>query len=122
MPRTVETGAFELSITGRWDARLLARRLASYYSFLVQYEPEGWVLHGRAPGIHGERLTDALGVIEQWMTERHMEDVSLRVDDRRLRLPRRPEVLLHAVDSHPSASLGRRSRRGGDSRFGSFVA
>lgn len=122
MPRTVETAAFELSITGRWDARLLARRLASYYSFLVQYEREGWVLHGRVPGSHGERLTDALSVIEQWMTERHMEDVSLRVDGRQLPLPQRQEALLRAVDSHPGANLGRRRRQGGDSRFGSFVA
>jgi hypothetical protein len=122
MPRPVETAAFELSITGRWDARLLARRLASYHSFLVQYEPEGWVLHGRAPGSHGERLRDALSAIEHWMTERHLEDVSLKVDGRQLRLPQRQKVLLRAVGSHRSANLGRRRRQGGDSRVGSFVA
>ena len=57
MPRTVETATVEIDLRGRWDALALSERLVPYHSFLVQYEPERWVVNAQAPGCHGERLT-----------------------------------------------------------------
>jgi hypothetical protein len=119
---TVEIATLEISIKGRWDALALSQRLLPYHSFLVQYEPERWVVNGQTPGCHGERLTDALSAIEKWLTERHIDDASVRVDGRSVPLPRRQEDPLSAVASHRAANLQRRRRQGSDYRFGSLVA
>jgi hypothetical protein len=120
--RTVEIATLEISIRGRWDALALSQELVPYHSFLVQYEPERWVVNAQTPGCHGERLTDALSAIEEWLAERHVEDASVRVDGRSLPLPRRQKDLVRAVASHRGANLQRRSRQGSDCRFGSLVA
>jgi hypothetical protein len=120
--RTGEIATLEVSIRGRWDALALSRRLVAYHSFLVQYEPERWVLNGQTPGCHGERLTDALSAIEEWLAERHIDDASVRVDGRSVPLPRRQEVPLSAVASHLGATPQRRRRQGSDCRLRSLVA
>lgn len=120
--RTVEIATLEISIRGRWEALSLSQRLIPYHSFLVQYEPERWVVNGQAPGYHGERLADALSAIEEWLAERPVEDVSVRVDGRPVSLARREDDLLGAVDSHGGANLQRRRRRGSDRRLGSLAA
>jgi hypothetical protein len=120
--RTVEIATLEISIRGRWDALSLSRRLVPYHSFLVQYEPERWVVNAQTPGCHGERLTDALSAIEDWLAERPVEDASVRVDGRSMPLPRRQEDLLSAAASHRGSNHQRRSRQGSDCRFGRLVA
>jgi hypothetical protein len=120
--KTVEIATLEISIRGRWDALSLSQRLVPYHSFLVQYEPERWVVNAQTPGCHGERLTDALSAIEKWLTERHIDDASVRVDGRSVPLPRRQEDPLSAVASHRAANLQRRRRQGSAYRFGSLVA
>jgi hypothetical protein len=120
--RTVEIATLEISIRRRWDALSLSQRLVPYHSFLVQYEPERWVVNGQTPGCHGERLTDALSAIEDWLAERDVEDASVRVDGRSVPLPRRQEDPLSAVASHRGATPQRRRRQGSDCRLGSLVA
>jgi len=82
MPTTVETATVEIDLRGRWDALALSERLIPYHSFLVQYEPERWVVHAQAPGYHGERLENALSTIQECLVERRVEGASVRVDGR----------------------------------------
>jgi hypothetical protein len=86
---TVEITTLEIGVPGRWDALALSQRLSPYHSFLVQYESERWVVHAQAPGCHGERLESALSAIEEWLVERQIEDAPVRVDGRRMPVPRR---------------------------------
>jgi hypothetical protein len=120
--KTVEIATLEISIRGRWDALSLSQRLVPYHSFLVQYEPERWVVNAQTPGCHGERLTDALSAIEDWLAERSVEDASVRVDGRSVPLPRRHDDLPSAAASHRGSNRQRRSRQGSDWRLGSLVA
>ena len=122
MSSTVEIATLEISIRGRWDALALSRRLVPYHSFLVQYEPERWVVNAQTPGCHGERLTDALSAIEDWLAERPIEDASVRVDGRSMPLPRRQEGPLSPAASHRGSNRRRRSRQASDCRLGSLVA
>jgi hypothetical protein len=69
----------EVDVRGRWDALALSEALIPFHSFLVQHDPELWVVHARSPGCHGEPLADAFAVIEQWRDERAME-AAVRVD------------------------------------------
>lgn len=78
----VVAAAVEIELRGRWDALALSQLLVPFRSFLVQYGPERWVVHARAPGYHGERLDDALAAIEAWRAERGIE-AAVRVDGRR---------------------------------------
>jgi hypothetical protein len=79
---TDEIASVEIGLRRRWDALALSQRLIPYGSFLVQYEPERWVVHAQAPGCHGERLENALSTIQECLVERRVEDASLRVDGR----------------------------------------
>ena len=60
----------EVEVRGRWDALALSELLIPFHSFLVQYDHERWLVHARAPGCHGEPLSDALARIEGWRAER----------------------------------------------------
>jgi len=120
--RTVEIATLEITIRGRWDALALSQRLAPYHSFLVQYEPERWVVNAQTPGCHGERLSDALSAIEDWLVERPIEDAAVRVDGRSMPLPHRQEGSLSASASHRRSNRRRWSRQGSDCRLGSLVA
>lgn len=82
MSITVAVVKVEIDLRGRWDALALSQRLVPYHPFLVQYEPERWVVHAQAPGCRGERLANALSVIEEWLVERRIEGASVRVDGR----------------------------------------
>jgi hypothetical protein len=82
MPTTVETATVEIDLQGRWDALALSERLIPYHSFLVQYEPERWVVHAQAPGCRGERLDNALSTIQECLVELRVEGASVRVDGR----------------------------------------
>jgi hypothetical protein len=79
---TVEIATVEIEVSGRWDALALSQRLIPYRSFLVQYEPERWVVHAQAPGFHGEGLESALSTIQELLVERRVEGASVRVDGR----------------------------------------
>ena len=59
----------EIEVQGRWDALALSELLIPFHSFLVQHDQERWVVHARAPGCHGESLSDALEKIEGWRAE-----------------------------------------------------
>jgi hypothetical protein len=59
----------EVEVRGRWDALALSELLIPFHSFLVQHDRERWVVHARAPGCHGEQLSDALEAIEAWHAE-----------------------------------------------------
>ena len=122
MSRTVEIATLEISIRGRWDALSLSQRLVPYHSFLVQYEPERWVVNAQTPGCHGERLTDALSAIEDWLAERPIEDASVRVDGRLMPLPRRQEDLRQRGRIAPRLEPSAPEPPGSDCRFGSLVA
>jgi len=76
------SAAIEIDVEGRWDALALSERLIPFHSFLVQYGAQHWVVHARAPGGHGEDLTDALRAIDDWVAERGLESVSCRVGGR----------------------------------------
>ena len=76
------TAAIEIDVDGRWDALALSEHLIPFHSFLVQYEAQRWVVHARTPGCHGEDLSDALRVIDDWVAERGLESVSCRVGGR----------------------------------------
>jgi hypothetical protein len=67
-PRSRPT-TVEVEVHGRWDAVALSELLIPFHSFLVQHGQERWVVHARAPGCHGEQLSDALEAIEAWRAE-----------------------------------------------------
>jgi hypothetical protein len=83
---TGESEHVQVEIEGRWDALALCEHLLSFHSFLVQRQGERWVVHARAPGRHGEDLSEALRAIDEWATERGAGSVACRVGDRRQRL------------------------------------
>jgi hypothetical protein len=76
----------EIEVQGRWDALALSELLIPFHSFLVQHDHERWVIHARAPGCHGESLSDALASIDDWCSERQLRTVSCRVGGRPYRL------------------------------------
>lgn len=69
----------KVDVYGRWDALALSKLLTPFHSFLVQHTIDRWVVHARAPGCHGEQLTEALRAIEEWRAERQPE-ASVQVD------------------------------------------
>ena len=83
---TGESERVQVEIEGRWDALALCEHLVSFHSFLVQRQGQRWVVHARAPGRHGEDLTDALRAIDEWATERGVDGIACRVGNRRHRL------------------------------------
>ena len=72
----------EIDVHGRWDALALSELLAPFHSFLVQHDCERWVIHARAPGCHGESLSEALAAIEDWCSGRQLRAASCRVGGR----------------------------------------
>jgi len=72
----------EVEVEGRWDALALSELLIPYHSFLVQHDRQRWVVHARTPGHHGESLDDALATVEDWLTERGLEESVCRVGGR----------------------------------------
>jgi hypothetical protein len=83
----------EVEVRGRWDALALSELLIPFHSFLVQHDQERWVVHARAPGCHGEQLSDALEKIEGWRIEQgRPRTASCRVDGRLYQL-RETEVV-----------------------------
>ena len=71
--------AIEVDVHGRWDALDLSELLVPFHSFLVQETTDRWVVHARAPGLHGEPLAAAVRAIEEWTAERRLR-ATLRVD------------------------------------------
>jgi hypothetical protein len=72
----------QVDVHGRWDALALSELLIPYQSFLVQHDHERWVVHARAPGCHGESLSQALAAIEEWRGRRHLRLALCRVGGR----------------------------------------
>lgn len=64
----------EIEVRGRWDALALSEQLIPFHSFLVQHDPEQWVVHARSPGCHGEPLDAALALVGEWREERARKD------------------------------------------------
>jgi hypothetical protein len=79
----------EVGVEGRWDAVALSEILIPYRSFLVQLDRERWVVHARVPGFHGESLDDALRAIDEWRSDRRLEDVSCRLEGQPYQLGKR---------------------------------
>jgi len=77
-----QMSTIEVEVQGRWDALALSEMLIPFHSFLVQLDPERWVVHARAPGGHGEPLLDALDAIDEWRAEQHPQAASCLVDGR----------------------------------------
>lgn len=82
MPATIE-----IDVHGRWDAVALLQRLNPYHPYLIQFEPERWLVHAEAPGCHGEPLPSALAAIDESLAARHLEDAAVRIDGRPYRPP-----------------------------------
>ena len=74
MPTTLE-----IDVHSRWDAVQLLGDLSCYHAHLVQLEyPDGrWLVRVRTPGLNGEGIVDALGVVESWQQERGVADVGV---------------------------------------------
>jgi hypothetical protein len=103
MSTAVENATVEIDLQGRWDALELSQRLSPFHSFLVQYNPGRWVVRAQAPGSHGERLDRALGIIQEWLDERRVEDTSMRINGRPYSAfpPQGPGVTLPASSPAP---------------------
>jgi len=120
MSRTVEMATVEIGIQERWDALALSKCLIPYHSYHVRCEPERWVVDAQTPGCHGERITNALSAIEEWLVGRHFEDASVRVDGRPTPLPRQHEDRLSAASSRRGSHRQRRSRQGSQLPAGQY--
>jgi hypothetical protein len=69
----------KVGVSSRWDALALSELLVPFHSDLVLHTMDRWVVHARAPGRHGESLTEALRAIDEWCAERRL-DAAARVD------------------------------------------
>jgi hypothetical protein len=87
----------EVEVDGRWDALALSELLIPFHSFLVQHDQEHWVVHARAPGVHGAPLPEALEVIEAWRADRRAR-ASWRVDGRTCQPRETKERVVHPID------------------------
>jgi hypothetical protein len=64
----------------------LLELLIPYHSFLVQHDHDRWIVHARAPGYHGQPLSDALEAIHEWCNNRGFRAVQCRIGGRRNQL------------------------------------
>jgi hypothetical protein len=69
----------EIEVRTRWDALALLDLLIPYHSFLIQHDDDRWIVHARAPGYHGQPLSDALESIHEWRNNRGLRAVSCRI-------------------------------------------
>lgn len=74
----------EIDVAGRWDAIALLQRLTPYRPYLVQFEPERWLVCAETPGYHDEPLPKALATIDDCLQER-LVDAVVRIDGRPVR-------------------------------------